>query len=392
MALAKQKTTTMMMTNNLINTRACIAKYTVIALLSLLVCACGGGIAGTGDGTPILPIENNIENSSTGNPQSPTADSTGGETQAPTHSTNDQAPVPDLSMLIPSSWVAAQARNDQTSNSIAFTQQLTTSATEIEQISTALLNYESPNNNADPEGIYDNALSFSLESQDNTIKWSGNTLSLFSTNTNRHLYLSQNNQMITIRRLDRARNILFQANIINANGSLFIEAILNNNGAESYLRSTTDDNGSTVNFTQHPTDTSLMRQREIIDLSGTTTDVQTCIADTANNGCQIDDDWLTVNSNDADNANTLFASASANISSALQATAARDFQLPPDVVAAVLTDSSAEQPIAEEIQCGLILVNGTVREFCLQPLPVEITGNRFQELLSGGQVFYQLMP
>lgn len=372
-----------------------IAGVALFALLSLLITACSGGIDGTGDGGPVIiqpgdTIADVPDGGTSGVGSNPDSSA------APTANTGTPI-LPDLSNRIPKALLEAHNRNEQTSGSEPFIQQLILASADFEQINNELTVASGVTIGTAVDGYFDNSVEFSQPGR-TTIKWSNDNtaISLSTANENRIVYLLMLDQTLTIRRFDRTNNLLFQAEIHSlpeSGNDSILEATLNNNGALSYLRSYSSDAqaGNTAIFTQHPTDTNSEQRREIIDQSGTVIDIQTCTVTNSAGRCQSDTDWAVVNDAGSGNAELQFSTAINNIDITLELRRSPLTSLPQGVNEAVIATTDDTTATAGNIQCGLQIVDGVVRAFCIEPQPLEANGNLFQEILSGGEVFYQLL-
>ncbi len=371
-----------------------IAGIALVVTLSLFTAACSGGISGTGDGRPVI-----IEPGETGS-DTTVIDGVGGTTDsnaAPTANTNLPT-LPELSLAIPTALLEAHGRNESISESAPFTQQLILVSTDFEQIQSELSIATDAAINTAVNNYFDSSVEHSL-SGDTVIRWSSDNaaISVFSTNADRIIYFLQVDETLTIRRFDRNTNVLFQAAIDSPpenNSESVLETTLNNNGINSYLRaySSGAEAGATVTFIQHPTNISIERQREIIDQSGAVIDIQTCTVASSPESCQSDANWAVVTDSGNGTASQLFTTAINNINARLELRQTPIPSIPQEVNEAVIATTTEQLSAAENIQCGLQVVDGTVRAFCVEPLPLEASGTLFQEILSGGEVFYQLLP
>jgi len=158
-------------------------------------------------------------------------------------------------------------------------------------------------------------------------------------------------------------NSVFQATIVSLAESSIIAADLNENGIQTYLQSYSTMQ-FTAAFTQHPTDPTVPRQRELIDQTGTVTVLQNCTG--AITDCISDSDF----SNTDTDIGMQFSNATQAIATALSVPEnAPSNALPDGVNEAVLTTSAATQPTEDQILCGLQTVDGSIQFFCLRPLP-----------------------
>ncbi len=363
-----------------------ITNLTFIVFLYFTAAACDGGISGTGDGGPIVITD--PSGSTTGSEQSPLVN----ETMGSTDSMDVSAPLA-LSVPIPNALVNAQLRNEQVSSSEIFAKQFNLVASEISQIESQIAMNQNLAINSVNIGYFDNRIEYT-NTENNVLQWSNNnsTISLTSSNTARTLYFLQEEQTITLRRLDYPGNTLFQATVISTPENTIIEATINNNGTLSYLRTITANTTlETIVFTQHPTDTNIASQREVITSEGAVTDIQMCTVAASTNSCQEQTDWSVVANSGNNNNFELFTTALSSIDAALMSLATPRNSLAENVSTAVIATTNANSPTTDQILCGLQMVNDNVRAFCLQPQPFIVEGSLFEETLSGGQVLYRAL-
>ncbi len=388
------------------------AKVWSAIIVGLLLSACGGGISGTGDGGIIQPTNSQSTDAidSTGNtaeidsgtdagiadgadqtPQSPTAD-------------NANLPIPDLALLAPETLLQTNSRNEGTSATVSFTTQLLALAQEAAETSNAISMADTTQLDITPVDIalpneisnqFTSTLSFSIDGTDTVVASSdANELRFFfSNNTQRAIHLLQQGNTITVRRVDRISNSVFQATIVSlpdstnstATNSTAIRADLNVNGVQTYLESYSTAE-FTAAFTQHPTDPTIPRQRELIDPVGAVLVLQNCTGLIAD--CISDGDF---SNTDAD-VGMQFSSAAQTIANALsEPVNSPASALPDGVNEAVLTASDINQPTEDQIQCGLQRVDNNIRLFCLRPVPLASDVGLFSETVSGAEILYQLL-
>jgi len=398
-----------MIKRNTDQTRKCIPQSNVhsaykllsAVAISLWLSACGGGISGTGDGGPQIIIESVDSSGNTGNPgDSGSADSTGATTgggdsgnvdASPTTAspTTPNVPTPDLSMLVPETLLQARLRNDGVSATQPFIAQLVAVSQDVSATFDAFDSVQT-NQTDVVSGPFNKTLSFSQNGTDTTLAWADTTQLRFllTINSERAIHVLQENNKLTIRRVDRINNAVFHAIVKTLPEGSVVEADLNNNGDQKYLQ-TYSGPQFTAAYMQHPTDTAITRQRELIEPSGAVSVVQNCSANSQN--CNDDSAW----SNPSTSASTQLTEGTTQINSAIptatlpQGLLAGD-ALPDNVTEAVVAATQNQQPTESEIQCGLQQVDNNVRAFCLQPLPLVSELVLFGEQLSGGQIFYQL--
>jgi len=234
---------------------------------------------------------------------------------------------------------------------------------------------------------FNNVAGFTLDNTDTIVASAdaGDLRFFFSSNSERAIHLFQQDGTLTVRRLDRSSNSVFQATIVSLAESSIIAADLNENGIQTYLQSYSTMQ-FTAAFTQHPTDPTVPRQRELIDQTGTVTVLQNCTG--AITDCISDSDF----SNTDTDIGMQFSNATQAIATALSVPEnAPSNALPDGVNEAVLTTSAATQPTEDQILCGLQTVDGSIQFFCLRPLPLESDASVFSETVSGGEIFYQLL-
>jgi len=383
----------------------------VFVLAAISVTGCGGGISGTGGGS-IITTDATIETdmADTG---SITADSNGSvsDNNAPVDSgspTADSVPVsinnviPDLSGLIAN---LIQSGNGADTNSVTreLAQNLIAIASQLQNLQSALQNQQNLPVSTTAGSIFDNTAVFSQAGSNSTIQWTNDNalVSIVSTTDENTLYLLQENQRLTLRNLDRSQNTLFQASVVPTSNivatnpavatsaAVVVEAVSNNNGALIYTRALSSED-NTITFSEHPTDNTVQSQREILAANGTTIALETCTQATAINNCQTDTDWSAVSTN-ATAANT-FAVALENIEQSLADVVSALDTLPGGTSSAVIANTENVMAIDPNLQCGLQVVRGVVRSFCIQPLPLDPIGNVFEEIFSGGEIFYQRLP
>ncbi len=378
----------------------------VISLLtSLLLGACSGGISGTGDGGPPIVINpeantsEDVAGSDSGDGLSDNADSgvSDGSTDVnadPVINTdpvenNAPAASPDTSLLLP----AILQQLILLDENISAAQPLAIELNSLQQqviASPGLTNTTTGTPTVNVSDVFDTTLSFSTQDTETLLAASSttNTSYLFSSNAERTFHLLQQNQSLTLRYLNRTTNTLTQARITQLSDAITImEADLNQNGQQSYLQLHLAAATSTV-FSQHPTNTSIARQRELIDENGNVQTVQTCNAETQD--CSLDNSW----SNSSATSNEIFSIALSAIEDTLDAIATPDFDLPDEINEAVLTTAPDQSPTDAQIQCSIQRVSDTLRTFCYLPLPIPAAGQSitiFSETLAGGEVFYRLI-
>jgi len=382
------------------------AKVLAAIAISILLSACGGGISGTGDGGPRITPTESLDNTGTasnvdaGSDSAPdsSADSADSNvtdgadptTQAPTINGTNLL-LPDVSTLVPDALLQTNVRNEGISSTVSFTTQLITLTQEV----TATINAinsdqatQAPEQSAQfNDSRFNNITGYSLDGTDIVVA-SADTTDLrffFSDNSQRAIHVFQQDGALTVRRLDRNRNSVFQATIVSLTDSAIIGAALNENGIQTYIQSYSTAQ-FTAAFIQHPTDPTIPRQRELIDPSGAVTVVENCTGVLAD--CLSDSDF---SSTDA-NANLQFLNAAQTIATALSAPENAPLNTLADGVnEAVLAESGITQPTEDQIQCGLQTVDGNIRFFCFRPLPLESEVSLFSETVAGGQIFYQLL-
>lgn len=379
-----------------------VFKLLAIISVSVLLSACGGGISGTGDGGPIIieSVESTDSMGNSANADSGTTDSTGanvgggdsGNFDVPSNTTSPtipNVPTPDLSMLVPDTLLQARMRNDGVSATQPFIAQLVAVNQEV-SATFSMFDTLQTTQTDNLTGYFDKTLSFSHNGTDTTIAWA-DTMALrflLTVNSDRAIHVLQEDNTLTIRRVDRNNNALFQATVKTLTNGSVMEADLNNNGDQKYLQ-TYSGPLFTAAYIQHPTDPAITRQRELIDPSGTVSVIQNCSA--ASQDCKDDSAW----SNASTNASARLAEGTSQINSALSAVTLPQGLLtgdvlPDNVTEAVLAATLNQQPTEPEIQCGLQQVDDNVRAFCLQPLPLIAEVALFSEMLSGGEIFYQM--
>ena len=299
-------------------------------------------------------------------------------------------PLPDLSLLVPEALLQTTLRNDGISATVPFTTELITLTQEvnetIESISAAQTMQTTAISSRFNDSRFDNVLSFSIDGTD-TIVASADATALrffFSDNSARAIHLFQQDDTITLRRVDRNNNTVFQAKIVSVSeSSTAIGAALNNNGMQLYLESYSTAEFTTA-FTHHPADPTIPRQRELIDPDGAVSVVQTCTGAIAE--CMSDSDYANTDATTG----TRFSNAAQAIANALSTPEnAPLITLPDGVDEAVLATSVDAQPTEDQIQCGVQTVDNSIRLFCLRPLPLESDVSLFSETVAGGEIFYQ---
>jgi len=308
---------------------------------------------------------NNVDSGADSTPESP-ADA--GVATEPDPTT--QAPqvddinllLSDISILLPDALLQSNARNDGSSATVPFTTQLLTLTQEANEAINAISTdqaMQSPEVSAQfNDSRFNNVAGFTLDNTD-TIVASADAGDL--------------------------RFFFSQATIVSLAESSIIAADLNENGIQTYLQSYSTMQ-FTAAFTQHPTDPTVPRQRELIDQTGTVTVLQNCTG--AITDCISDSDF----SNTDTDIGMQFSNATQAIATALSVPEnAPSNALPDGVNEAVLTTSAATQPTEDQILCGLQTVDGSIQFFCLRPLPLESDASVFSETVSGGEIFYQLL-
>jgi len=380
-------------------------------VISLLLTACGGGISGTGDGGVIQPTTSADNTGSTNNTDSGSdiaaespadanisdadiSDGAGPTTQNPTVE-NTFSPLTNLDSLVPDRLLQTSIRNEGLTATASFTDQLVQFVQEVTDtsnaISTAVAFQAAPISTE-----FDSTLSFSIDGTDTIVASSDTSDSrfLFSNNSERAIQLLtlQTDSLPTviqvnqIRRVDHNSNSVFQATIAFVSDfTTIIRADLNINGVPSFLefRSIPDFG---VAFTQHPTDPTIPRQRELIGFDGEALAIQTCTG--VIEDCSDDSDF----SGTEGNFELEFLTSAFQIENALsQIENIPAFTLPDGVNEAVLATSGNIQPTEDQIQCGLQRVDNNIRFFCLRPLPLESDVSLLSETVSGGEIIYQLL-
>ena len=315
----------------------------------------------------------------------------------------EPAPAPDtttttvdlinlmLPLLVPDTLLEVNTRNEGISASVPFTAQLLTLTEEVTEtisaIGSARATPTTEINSQFNDTRFNNILSFSLQGTE-TIMASAEDTELgffFSINSERAIHLLQQDDTVTLRRVDLSGNSVFQAKIVTLTNSTVIAADLNTLGIQSYLEAYSTDQFTAV-VTQHPTDTSVPRQRELIDPTGTIFEVQNCTGPIED--CSSDSDF---SNTDAD-IGLQFLIATRTFAAALSEPGnAPSLTLPDNVNEAVITATANLTPTEDQIQCGLQRVDNNTRFFCLRPLPLESDINLFSETVSGGAIFYQAL-
>ena len=391
----------------MLNKQHRLISLTLLVLTGFILSACGGGISGTGDGGLIVAetdtaatvdAPNAIADSSTDAQDADGGDtSDGAADQAPGA---DQLPngidsvVPDLSQLA-STIIQTGSNATSISESLQLALNLETIATELQQLQAEIISQQGLQVAVSVSTFFDNTLTLLQDGIESVINVSNdNSLqSVFSTNSNRTLYLLLENQRLTVRRIDLVQNSLFQASLVPLGNTadLVVEAVVNTNGNVRVIRSLSTTE-STVTFADHPTDTTVQSQREIINPDGTTLVLETCTRATAANSCSLDSDWTATTSTGDTATGDLFVQASATIEMQLTTIESPLDALPGGVDSAVIASTENDQDVEENLQCGLQIFMQTLRPFCVQPQPFELNGTVFQETLSAGEIFYQRLP
>ena len=379
-----------------------------LILAGFLLSACGGGISGTGDGgiivaqpdaTATADAPNVVTDSNTEDVQDGDDSDASGSIAGPISST-DQLPtgidnvVPDLSQIA-GTIIQSGSNATNISASLQLAMNLQLISVELQQLQAGVTSNQNLQLTPAASTFFDSTLTLTQADSDSVINLSNdNTLqTVFSTSSGRLLYLFRENQRLTLRRIDLAQNSLFQASLIPLGNATDIvaEAVINNNGDLTIIRSlaTTE---STVTFADHPTDTTVPSQREIINTDGTTLVLETCTRATAANSCLLDSDWTATTSTEDTATGSIFSQASAVIEMQLATIESPLDTLPVGVISAAIASTEDDQAVVDNLQCGLQVFMQTLRPFCIQPQPFELEGTVFQETLSGGQIFYQQLP
>lgn len=376
----------------------------IYILAGMFISACGGGISGTGDGgTPIvIGPENNtgVADSSDAGADGNSLDATASPTES-----DQSSRSPDVSQLLPESLRLLIARNENVSSAQPLATQLNAFQQEVDlalQIADTVAGTSEENISDE----FDTTIRYSLNNTETVIARSANaaTSYLFSTSNERVIQVLQQDGNLTLRYLNRNLNSLLQATIDSrTDGTIIIEADLNQNGIASYLKILSTASRTSV-FGQHPTDTSIERQRELLDPSGNILTVQTCTA--ASQNCDIDSSW----SNSDPATDTQFSTDMTTIDNRLAVITSPVASLPEGVNEAVLSQETLQRPTDEQIQCGIQRLTNTgetntgetntgqtnteetntIRAFCFLPQPLGPT-SLFSETLAGGEIFYQLL-
>lgn len=366
-----------------------------ILIAGLLTTACSGGISGTGDGRPPIVVDNSttlVVDADSSNLNSGTGDEPADVGETPT-ANGDEAPLVQpftVDIPIPSALLELNSLNENISAAQATTAQLITLQ---QQLATTLNSIETSQGVAEENinDAFDTTIRFVVNGTDTIVaQATSSALSyIFSNNEERAFQILQRDNGNTIRYLDRNSNALLQATFILLPGGItVIEADMNNNGMQTYLQIRSGDVSTTV-FSQHPTDTSIARQRELIDSSGNITILQNCTS--ATQDCESDDSWSPANVGTG----IQFESALTAIENSLALSDADNINaqlvaLPVSTNEAVLAQSTADQPTQEQIRCGIQRVSDVLRTFCVLPVPFD-TNSVYSETLDGGEIFYQLI-
>lgn len=363
----------------------------IYVLACMFIGACGGGISGTGDGgTPIvIGPENNtgVADSSDAGADGNSLDAT--VTPGPTGS-DQSARTPDVSQLLPETLRLLIARNENASSAQPLATQLNALQQEVD-IALQIANTVAGTSEENISDEFATTLRHSLDNTETVIARSANTATsyLFSTSNERVIQVLQQDDNLTVRYLNRNLNSLLQATINSGtDDNTIIEADLNQNGIPSYLK-ILSTSLRTIVFEQHPTDTSIEQQRELLDPSGNILTVQNCTA--ASQNCAIDSNW----SNSDPVTDTQFNTDRTTIDNRLSVITSPLASLPDGVNEAVLSEETTQSPTDEQIQCGIQRLTNTgetntIRAFCFLPQPLGPT-SLFSETLAGGEIFYQLL-
>lgn len=402
-------------------------------VFSLIICvfisACDGGISGTGAGGPIIvqpPAQNMTDAADASNGAINGGGDGGGETAGPTNGESDvnaspdngtpntdspvtespvsdsgRFPTPNLSQLIPASIIELNNRNEGTSVADAFATQLITAQQQLVAALTAIAG-DQPLAAEPVASSWNNAQRFSQGDLDVVVSWdstNGHSY-LFVSNNEHAISLLQQDAVVTLRHLDFAKNSLLQAIVITqAGNTTTLEADLNQNGSQAYLQGLSDGMGATI-FSQHPTDSSVTRIRELIDANGVVTISESCTA--AAQDCNTVNSW----NGATEQTDMLFSNTQREIDGVLATVATPVDALPVGVNEAILVAPSGGQltdlvngntqtdttPAENQIHCGLQQVSDDVRAYCVRPLPLSDDTLLYGESLAGGEIFYQLLP
>jgi len=302
--------------------------------------------------------------------------------------------VPDLSQIA-NTIIQTGSSATNISASLQLAMNLQVIALELQQLQVEVTSSQNLQLTPAASTFFDSTLTLTQADSNSVINLSNdNTLqTVFSTSSDRLLYLLQENQRLTLRRIDLAQNSLFQASIIPLGNATDIvaEAVINTNGDLTIIRSLSTTE-RTVTFADHPTDITVQSQREIINPDGTTLVLETCTRATAANSCLLDSDWTATTSIEDTVTGSIFSEASAVIEMQLATIESPLATLPDDVISAAIASTEDDQAVEDNLQCGLQVFMQTLRPFCIQPQPFELDGTVFQETLSGGQIFYQQLP
>ena len=375
-----------------------LSQSIAVVIFSLWLSACGGGISGTGDGGPIVTQPTESINSTGSTDTVDTSSDTVPESPADTGVSDQDGPatptavdinllLPDLSLLVPDTLLQVNAQGQSVSATVPFTAQLITLTQEVTETINAISGAQATPmteiNSQFSDSRFNNMLSFSLQGTE-TIAASSNDTDLrffFSNNPERAIHLLQQDGTITLRRVDRSDNSVFQARIVSRADSSVIRADLNINGIPSYLESYSTAE-ITAAFSQHPTDPTVPRRRELIDPAGVVLVVQNCTGAA--------DCFTNSGFSNTDATGLQFSSATQAIEAALpEPVNSPLITLPDGVTEAVLAVTESAQPTEDQIQCGVQTVDDNIQLFCLRPLALETNGSLFSETVSGGEIFYQ---
>ena len=370
-----------MQSNSKIHTSTSLTSIVFYIVVGLLLNACSGGISGTGDGGQPGDVINVDQNVSDGDGSAP---QTGGDAGSGDSDDDSIPQTPDTSRIIPAALQQLNMQNDSASAALPLIAQLSSLQQEV-NTALEMTGTAAGTLTTNVSDAFDATFRFTFNNTETLIARSSfSTVSyIFSTNSERTLYVLQEDNRVTARHLDRTSNSLLQARIIlMADGSTIIEADLNQNGIQSYFQ-TYSDASTTAVFSEHPTDPTIARQRELIDTNGALTILQNCTA--ATQDCDLDSSW----SNENATSNVQFSNARNSIEADLDTVTSPPITLPDSVDEAVATQqTNNDQPTEEQIQCGVQRVTDTVRVFCWLPQPLAPT-SLFSETLAGDEIFYQ---
>lgn len=405
----------------------------LLAIICSGVVACDGGISGTGDGGPIVIVDNS---EGTGSDTSDMGSTASSEADGSTL-TNGTLPLDVFPpLLLPELNNTLLAANDFDSRFtvLSLSQQLSIQITAAQQQSLEVVQHlvaletqlidslvscdntptcdtlpvnvtieaaqDSDNNTTttysevsylpQTAGYFDKQLTFTNNAGTTVLRWTTDRqlISLVTENNSALLYLFSDltQSQTTFRREEKSSGSIVQSVFQSTSDAIAIEADLHGD-QQHYIRASMN-NGLVNLYAIHPTDPNVKQLREGFNLNANQYAIDSCTT-----GTEICTDWQTDHGSESASTTLLENTQSTTGNFSVSMASDLTVNVPATIDEYIITPGTDQsQPAPRSLICGGQRVQSAIRNYCWQPLPLESAVQFFEEEKTGNSIEYRLLP